>query len=94
NDPVVLYMSNIFAILGLRSMYFLLSNFMHMFSKLKYGLAVILSFIGLKMVVAPLFHMESWISLMIVGSVLILSVIASLLFPEKPDDEDGEKEAA
>jgi tellurite resistance protein TerC len=95
NDPVVLYMSNIFAILGLRSMYFLLSNFMHMFSKLKYGLAVILSFIGLKMVVAPLFHMESWVSLLIVGSVLILSVVASLLFPEKPDDDEGgEKEAA
>lgn len=92
SDPVVLYMSNIFAILGLRSMYFLLSNFIHMFSKLKYGLAVILSFIGLKMVVAPMFHLESWISLVIVGSVLVLSVVASLLFPEK-EDEAGEKEA-
>jgi tellurite resistance protein TerC len=87
SDPVVLYMSNIFAILGLRSMYFLLSNFIHMFSKLKYGLAVILSFIGLKMVVAPLYHLESWISLLIVGSVLILSVVASLVFPEKPEEE-------
>ncbi len=91
SDPIVLYMSNIFAILGLRSMYFLLSNFIHMFSKLKYGLAVILSFIGLKMVVAPIFHLESWISLLIVGGVLVLSVVASLLFPEKEDDVDEQK---
>lgn len=88
SDPFVLYTSNIFAILGLRSMYFLLSNFIHMFSKLKYGLAVILSFIGAKMVIAPMFHIESWISLLIVGGVLVLSVVASLLFPEKEEEEE------
>lgn len=92
-DPFILYTSNIFAILGLRSMYFLLSNFIHMFSKLKYGLAIILTFIGVKMVINPLFHIESWISLAIVGGVLVLSILASLAFPDK-DDEEGEKEAA
>ena len=46
NDPFILYTSNIFAILGLRSIYFLLSNFIHMFTKLKYGLAIILTFIA------------------------------------------------
>lgn len=83
NDPFILYTSNIFAILGLRSLYFLLANFMYMFSKLKYGLAVILSFIGVKMIIAPFFHIETTVSLLVVGGVLILSVIASLLFPDK-----------
>jgi tellurite resistance protein TerC len=83
NDPFILYTSNIFAILGLRSLYFLLANFMYMFSKLKYGLAIILSFIGVKMIIAPFFHIETTVSLLVVGGVLILSVIASLLFPDK-----------
>lgn len=83
DDPFILYTSNIFAILGLRSLYFLLANFMYMFSKLKYGLAFILAFIGVKMIVAPFYHIETSYSLMVVGSVLILSVIASLLFPDK-----------
>jgi tellurite resistance protein TerC len=54
-----------------------------MFSKLKYGLAIILTFIGVKMIIAPFFHIETTISLLVVGGVLILSVIASLLFPDK-----------
>jgi tellurite resistance protein TerC len=83
NDPFILYTSNIFAILGLRSLYFLLANFMYMFSKLKYGLAIILSFIGVKMIIAPFYHIETTVSLLVVGGVLILSVIASLLFPDK-----------
>lgn len=85
NDPFILYTSNIFAILGLRSLYFLLANFIHMFSRLKYGLAIILAFIGVKMVIAPFFHISSPISLAVVGGVLILSVLASLIFPVKED---------
>ncbi len=83
DDPFILYTSNIFAILGLRALYFLLANFMHMFSKLHYGLAIILSFIGLKMLIGPFYHVSSPVSLMVVGGVLILSVIASLMFPPK-----------
>src|SRR5215217_3007933 len=83
DDPLILYTSNIFAILGLRALYFLLANFIHMFSLLKYGLAVILSFIGVKMVIAPVYHISSPLSLSIVGGVLVLSVIASLLFVPK-----------
>ncbi|SDM24673.1 TerC/Alx family metal homeostasis membrane protein [Chryseobacterium taihuense] len=82
-DPFILYTSNIFAILGLRSLYFLLANFIHMFSKLPYGLAVILSFIGIKMLIAPWFHIPSPVSLGIVGGVLVISVLASVLFPDK-----------
>ncbi len=87
DDPFILYTSNIFAILGLRSLYFLLANFIHLFSKLKYGLAIILSFIGVKMVISPIYHIESMHSLMVVGGVLVLSVLASVIFPEKKEEE-------
>jgi tellurite resistance protein TerC len=89
NDPFILYTSNIFAILGLRALYFLLANFMHMFNKLHYGLAIILSFIGIKMLISPFpnLHISSPASLMVVGGVLILSVAASLLFPVKEESK-------
>jgi len=83
NDPFILYTSNIFAIMGLRSLYFLLANFIHMFNKLPYGLAFILGFIGIKMVISPFYHISSPISLTIVGGILIISVILSLVFPKK-----------
>jgi tellurite resistance protein TerC len=83
DDPFILYTSNIFAILGLRSLYFLLANFMDRFSKLKYGLAIILSFIGIKMIISPFVHIESTISLSVIIGVLVLSVVASFLFPPK-----------
>lgn len=83
DDPFILYTSNIFAILGLRSLYFLLANFIHMFRFLNYGLAIILTFIGLKMVVSPVLHISSPLSLAIVGGVLLLSTGLSILFPEK-----------
>ena len=86
-DPFILYTSNIFAILGLRALYFLLANFMSMFSYLKYGLAVILTFIGLKMLLAPFVHISSPASLSIVGGVLLLSVVASFIFPSKKEIE-------
>lgn len=79
NDPFILYSSNIFAILGLRSMYFLLANSMDKFNKLHYGLAIILSFIGIKMIIMPFYHFESTISLSIIGGVLFLTIIWSLI---------------
>ena len=83
NDPFILSTSNIFAIMGLRSLYFLLANFIHMFNKLPYGLAFILGFIGIKMIISPFYHISSPISLTIVGGILIISVILSLVFPKK-----------
>lgn len=83
DDPFILYTSNIFAILGLRSMYFLLANSMDMFSKLHYGLAIILVFIGSKMIIMPYYHFDSSVSLTIIGSVLALSVIWSLVSNKK-----------
>lgn len=87
NDPLILYTSNIFAILGLRALFFLLDNFIHLFSKLTYGLAFVLSFIGIKMIISPFYHIESVYSLMVIGGILVLSVFASIMFPNKEEEE-------
>lgn len=78
-DPFVLYASNIFAILGLRSMYFLLAGLLPMFKHLGKGVSLILLFIGAKMVIAPWLHIQSDISLYAILGVLTVSVVASLL---------------
>lgn len=88
DDPFILYTSNIFAILGLRALYFLLANFMHMFSKLHYGLAIILSFIGVKMLIGPFYHISSPVSLAVVAGILIISVIISFMFPAPHEGEE------
>jgi tellurite resistance protein TerC len=85
NEPFILYSSNIFAILGLRSLYFLLANYITMFRFLKYGLAVILSFIGIKMLIAPFIHITSFASLAVVLGCLVLSTILSIIIKEKND---------
>ena len=87
DDPFILYSSNVFAVLGLRSMFFLLSNSLEFFSKLKYGLAVILTFIGFKMVIAPVLHISSTLSLLIVFGVLLFSIVLSFLVKEKKSEE-------
>ena len=83
NDPFILYSSNIFAILGLRSLYFLLANSMDKFSKLHYGLAIILTFIGIKMIIMPFYHFESTVSLSVIGGILLVTIIWSLLSSKK-----------
>lgn len=84
-DPFILYTSNIFAILGLRSLYFLLANYISKFHLLKYGLAAILIFIGCKMLIAPFYHVPSPVSLTVVASVLILSTVLSLIIKNKDE---------
>lgn len=76
-DPFILYSSNIFAILGLRTMYFLLANMLPKFTYLKHGLALILSFIGLKMIISPWVHIDSVVSLTLVLIVLVGAVVIS-----------------
>lgn len=87
NDPFILYTSNIFAILGLRSMYFLLANSMDKFNKLHFGLAIILTFIGVKMLIMPFYHFDSLVSLGIIGVVLVGSIIFSLVSNKKQTNE-------
>ena len=77
-DPFIVFTSNIFAIMGLRAMYFLLADMAERFHLLKYGLAMVLVFVGGKMLAAPWFHMPVQWSLAIVGSVILLSVFLSL----------------
>ncbi|MDF7676848.1 TerC family protein [Neisseriaceae bacterium ESL0693] len=76
-DPFIVFTSNIMAVLGLRAMYFLLANVVEKFVYLKYGLAVVLSFIGLKMLLAKWLHINSALSLGIILSALLISILAS-----------------
>ncbi|HEX8620096.1 MAG TPA: TerC family protein [Thermoanaerobaculia bacterium] len=81
-DPFIVYTSNIFAILGLRAMYFLLAGVIDKFHYLKYGLAVVLLFVGVKMVIANWYHFPIGVSLGVIAGVLTLSVVASLIWPK------------
>jgi len=78
-DPFIVFTSNIFAILGLRAMYFLLADMAQRFHLLKYGLAGILIFIGCKMLLLDVYKIPVGIALGVVGLILVLSVVASLL---------------
>ncbi len=82
-DPFIVLTSNIFAILGLRAMFFLLADVADRFHLLRYGLAIVLSFIGLKLLLLQVFHVPIGISLGVVFAVIGGSVIASLLFPKR-----------
>lgn len=87
-DPFIVFTSNIFAILGLRSLYFLLAAVVDRFHLLKYGLAVILTFVGVKMLGEKFFHIDIAASLGVILGVLTVSVVASLLWPRK-DHQPG-----
>ena len=78
-DPFIVFTSNIFAILGLRAMYFLLADMAERFHLLKYGLATILMFIGVKMLLLDVYKISTGIALGIVGLILLVSVAASLV---------------
>jgi TerC family integral membrane protein len=82
-DPFIVFTSNVFAILGLRSLYFALAGMMELFHFLHYGLAVILSFIGVKMLVSHYYAIPTHVALAVVGVVLAVSVGASMVFPKK-----------
>jgi tellurite resistance protein TerC len=77
-DPFIVYTSNVFAILGLRALYFLLANVMNQFEYLKYGLAAVLTFVGIKMVVVDFYKIPTAASLGVVAGILTISVLASL----------------
>ena len=74
-DPFIVLTSNLFAIMGLRAMYFLLANVAERFSMLKYGLSLILMFIGVKMLIIDLFHIPIGVSLGVVASILTLTLL-------------------
>jgi len=86
-NPFVVYTSNAFAILGLRSLFFALSHIMNLFHYIKYGLALVLTFIGTKMVLMDVLKIPINISLIVVAGILLISVVLSLIFPRaEPED--------
>jgi tellurite resistance protein TerC len=78
-DPFIVFTSNVLAILGLRSMYFLLANIIHRFVYLKTGLSIILLFIGIKMLLLDIYKIPTLISLLVVAGILSVSIVASLI---------------
>jgi tellurite resistance protein TerC len=82
-NAFIVYTSNVFAILGLRSMYFAVSGLMKVFPFLHYGLALVLILVGLKMVAADRFPVPTHVTLGVVAGVLIVSVLASVVYPGK-----------
>lgn len=82
-DPFIVYSSNVFALLGLRSLFFALAGVMALFSRLKIGLALILAFVGVKMMIVDWVKIPIGVSLGVIGGILGLSVVASLIWPAK-----------
>jgi len=88
-DTVIIYTSNIFAVLGLRSLYFVVAGFMKQFRYLKYGLSFVLTFIGAKMLIEPIYKVQIGASLLVVFAVIALSVGLSLMPHARREKEAG-----
>ncbi len=91
-DPYIVFFSNIFAIMGLRSMFFFLSNLMHLFRYLKTGLSFLLIFIGTKMILGDFIKelgFKTQYSLYIIIGILFISIVASLLFPKQREQPEA-----
>jgi tellurite resistance protein TerC len=91
-DPFLVYTSNVFAILGLRSLYFLLAGVMQKFTYLKLGLSAVLVFVGIKMVLADLFKIPTLLSLGVIAALLTASIVASLVKARREEAAAAEVE--
>jgi len=87
-DPFIVFSSNILAIMGLRSMYFLISRMLEKFRYINYSLVVILAFVGIKMLLSHYIHLAEWVSLTVISAALIGGVVASLAIPDKENKEE------
>ncbi len=93
SDPFLVYTSNVFAILGLRSLYFVLAGVMDKFTYLKIGLSVVLTFVGVKMVLVDIYKIPVLVSLGVIATILTVSIVASLLRAPKDDGTTDEPPA-
>jgi len=84
-NPFIVYTSNVFAILGLRSMYFALAGVMELFHYLHYGLSAVLIFVGTKMLLSHYYQIPTTLALAVVAGVLLISVLASVIHPERTE---------
>ena len=83
-EPFIVYTSNVFAVVGLRSLYFLLASIMDYFRFLKVGISVVLFYVGVKMMLSGVYHIPALFSLGVVLGILGLSILFSLLLPPPP----------
>jgi len=90
-DPFIVYTSNVFAILGLRALYFALAGVMRMFHYLHYGLSLVLVFVGIKMVIADFYKIPIVVALGVVALTIVVSILASIALPRpvEPDSSAG-----
>lgn len=91
SDPFLVFSSNIFAILGLRSMYFFLANMLERFSYLEYSLIAILSFVGLKMLLHDFIELPEWVSLVFIAVSLLTGIVVSLKMNKKEIVEESDE---
>jgi tellurite resistance protein TerC len=82
-DPFIVYTSNVFAILGLRALYFALAGIMELFHHLHYGLSAVLVFVGIKMLLSDLYKIPVSVALSVVAGILLISVVTSILDKKK-----------
>jgi tellurite resistance protein TerC len=82
-DTFIIFTSNVFAILGLRALYFALAGITKYFHYLKYGLSAILVFVGIKMTIVDLYKIPIAYSLLVITSILVISILFSVAFPKK-----------
>lgn len=85
HDEFIIYSSNAFAILGLRALYFAVSGIMRLFHYLHYGLSSILVFVGIKMLLSEVYHIPTPYALAFIAGALIISVVASIMYPKKEE---------
>ncbi len=86
-EQFIVFSSNAFAILGLRALYFLLADLRNRFSYLQQGLAVVLAFVGIKMLISELYHVPTYASLVVIAVVLTVAIVASIKKAPDPEDE-------
>jgi tellurite resistance protein TerC len=91
-DPFIIYTSNIFAILGLRSIFFALAGLMRIFHYLNYGLSIILVFLGIKMTLSGIFHIPVLFSLGFIAFLLLSCIVISIIAPPKQIKSDEEED--
>jgi tellurite resistance protein TerC len=90
-DPFIVYTSNVFAILGLRALYFMLAGVMELFVYLKVGLSFVLVFVGVKMIMVDIYKIPIGASLGVIGGILLLSVLASLVSQRRTAQSSGDE---
>jgi tellurite resistance protein TerC len=90
DEPFLVFTSNAFAILGLRALYFLLAGMISRFAYLKLGLAAVLAFVGVKLILTHVVHLPIWLSLGVIAGILGTSLVASLVRPPTAAEEELE----